>query len=163
LIKSSVCALNSTDGHKILSRDFREFIESLNSNDVRYLVIGSFAMALYGKPRYTKDIGIWIDCTEANAAKLLKALSDFGFGSLQLTVDDFTTPNQVIQLGYPPHRIDLLTSAAGVDFGSCYERRTTFVLDGVDVACIDLDGLKANKRATGRLQDLADVETLDGA
>lgn len=146
----------------ILSLDFKEFIESLNSNDVRYLVIGGYAMALHGKPRYTKDLDVLLDCTVENASRVLKALSDFGFASLGLTAEDFTAPNQLIQLGYPPNRIDLLTSADGIDFKSSYMCKMARSIDGIEVSFISIPNLIANKRATGRLQDLADIETLEG-
>jgi hypothetical protein len=93
----------------MLNQDFKEFIQSLNDNQVRYLVIGGYAVALHGYPRYTKDIDIWIEMTLENAAKLIQALQQFGFGSLGLTSEDFLAPDQVIQLGYPPNRIDLIT------------------------------------------------------
>jgi len=144
----------------LLNQDFKEFIESLNDNRVRYLVVGGYAVALHGHPRYTKDIDIWIEMTPENAKRVVTALQHFGFGSLELTPEDFLTPSQVIQLGYPPRRIDLLTSLAGVDFESCYPERITVFIDGVNVDFIDLANLKKNKLATGRHQDLADLENL---
>lgn len=143
-----------------LSRDFKEFVASLNANGVRYLVAGGYAVAAHGHPRYTKDLDVWIEITSDNARRVLKALADFGLGEIKLTEKDLTTPNQVIQLGYPPHRIDLLTTLDGVDFPECYAARTTLELDGVSVCFIDLENLKRNKRASGRHQDLADVENL---
>lgn len=144
----------------MLNRDFREFVESLNDNRVRYLVIGGYAVALHGHPRYTKDLDIWVEMNPENAARLIKALEQFGFGSLELQAADFLIPDQIIQLGYPPKRIDLLTSAAGVDFASCYTARIEVEIDDVTVVFIDLENLKKNKRAAGRLQDLADLENL---
>jgi len=144
----------------VLNQDFKEFIQSLNDNYVRYLVIGGYAVAFHGYPRYTKDIDIWIDASAANAARMVKALDQFGFGSLGLQTADFITPDQIIQLGFPPNRIDLLTSASGVDFKRCYPARVRVVLDGVPVNFIDLENLKKNKSAAGRLQDLADLENL---
>jgi predicted nucleotidyltransferase len=144
----------------VLNQDFREFIQSLNDNHVRYLVIGGYAVALHGYPRYTKDMDVWIEMSPANAANLLKALEQFGFGSLGLQAADFLVPDQVIQLGYPPNRIDLITSAPGVDFDSCYASRVEVVIDDVTVDFIDLDNLKKSKQAAGRLQDLADLENL---
>lgn len=107
----------------MLNQDFKEFIKSLNDNHVRYLVIGGYAVAFHGHPRYTKDIDVWIEMSPENAARMVKALEQFGFGSLGLKMDDFTTPDQIIQLGYPPSRIDILTTPAGVEFASCYEAR----------------------------------------
>jgi hypothetical protein len=146
----------------MLSQDFKEFIQSLNDNDVRYLVVGGYAVALHGYPRYTKDIDIWIDSSQDNAVKLLYALEQFGFGSVGLKVDDFLEADQIIQLGYPPNRIDLLTSLAGVCFEECYGSKIEVTIEDVAVSFIDIDNLKKNKRVSGRLQDLADVENLGG-
>jgi len=144
----------------LLNQDFKEFIELLNNNDVRYLVVGGYAVALHGHPRYTKDIDIWIELTPENADRVVQALEQFGFGSLGLKPADFLEPSQVIQLGYPPRRIDLLTSLKGVDFNDCYQDRTTIVIEGMNIDFINLANLKKNKQATGRHQDLADLENL---
>lgn len=144
----------------MLNRDFKEFIQSLNDNDVRYLVVGGYAVALHGYPRYTKDIDIWVDMTAENASKILKALDQFGFGSLGVKEAEFTIPDQILQLGYPPGRIDILTTLPGVEFSECYTARIVVDIDGVSVNFIDLENLKKNKKATGRHQDLADLENL---
>jgi len=153
-------ARNSTGGSTVLNQDFKEFVQSLNDNEVHYLVIGGYAVALHGHPRYTKDIDIWIQMTPENADRMVAALNDFGFGSLGLRAEDFLVPDQVIQLGYPPSRIDLITSPPGVDFETCYDSRVQIEIDGVAVSFIDLENLKKSKRAAGRLQDLADLENL---
>ena len=145
----------------MLNRDFKEFIQSLSDNGVRYLVIGGYAVALHGYPRYTKDIDIWIEMSPENAARMVKALEQFGFASLGLQEADFLVPHQMIQLGYPPSRIDLISTPAGVDFESCYASRVEVEIEGVTVHFIDLENLRLNKRATGRLQDLADLEHLE--
>jgi hypothetical protein len=144
----------------MLNPDFKEFIRSLNANGVRYLVIGAYAVALHGHPRYTKDLDVWIERDPENAAKLMQALTQFGFGSLELTAEDFLEPEQVIQLGYPPNRIDLITSPPGVDFDQAYPSRVEVAIDDVPVNFIDLENLKKTKKAAGRLQDLADLENL---
>lgn len=144
----------------MLNQDFKEFITSLNDNRVRYLVIGGYAVALHGYPRYTKDIDIWIEMSSENAARMVKALDQFGFGSLELQASDFQEPDQIIQLGYPPNRIDLVTTPAGVDFERCYASRVEVEIDNVKLNFIDLENLKRSKRAAGRLQDLADLENL---
>lgn len=144
----------------MLNQDFKEFIQSLNDNHVRYLVIGGYAVALHGYPRYTKDIDIWIDMSPDNAANMVRALKQFGFGSLGLKAADFLVPDQIIQLGYPPNRIDLMTTPPGVDFETCYASRVRVVIDDVTVNFIDLENLKKSKKAAGRLQDLADLENL---
>jgi hypothetical protein len=144
----------------VLNQDFKEFIQSLNDNGVRYLVIGGYAVAFHGYPRYTRDIDIWIEMSPDNAARIVRALEQFGFGSLRLKEADFLTPDQIIQLGYPPSRIDLITTASGVDFPDCYASRVDVELDDALVSFVSLEGLKRNKRASGRLQDLADLENL---
>lgn len=144
----------------MLNQDFKEFIQLLNNNQVKYLVIGGYAVAVHGHPRYTKDIDIWIEISEENAQKLVTALTQFGFESLGLTSEDFQTPNQIIQLGYPPNRIDLITNPDGIDFQTCYDSKIEVTLNDVPVKFINLDNLKKNKLASGRLQDLADLEKL---
>jgi hypothetical protein len=128
---------------------------------VCYLLVGGYALAAHSHPRYTKDLGVWIDRDPANADNLILALSQFGFDSLGLTCEDFLQEGQVIQLGYPPARIDILTSADGVDFRDCYAKHSTVTIDGVDVTLIDVESLCKNKLASGRTQDLADVEILN--
>lgn len=145
----------------MLNQDFKEFIQSLNDNQVRYLVIGGYAVALHGYPRYTKDIDIWIETMPENAVNVMQALQQFGFGSLGLTLEDFLAPDQVIQLGYPPNRIDLITTPDGVDFVTCFEAKLEVAIGGMVVNFIDLRNLRINKKASGRLQDLADLENLE--
>lgn len=145
----------------MLSQDFKEFIQSLNDNHVRYLVVGGYAVALHGHPRYTKDLDVWIELSQENAAKLMKALTQFGFGSIGLKAEDFLDPEQIIQLGYPPNRIDLITSLESMNFDSCYAAKVQVQIDHVAVNFIDLENLKKNKKATGRKQDLADLENLE--
>ncbi len=144
----------------MLSGDFREFVQLLNENEVRYLVAGGYAVVIHGYPRFTGDIDIWLHSDADNAARLLRALEAFGLGSIGLTVDALMSPDQVIQLGYPPQRIDLLTSLDGVEFDDCYERRYVVEFEAVPVPFIGLDDLKKNKRATGRLKDQLDLENL---
>ena len=145
----------------VLNRDFREFIQLLNEHDVRYLVVGGYAVAFHGHPRYTKDIDIWFWLNKKNAEKLVNVLREFGFESLGLTQEDFLDPDQVIQLGYPPNRIDILTNLRGVDFEECYASKIEVNIEGTTVKFIDLDNLKKNKKSTGRYQDLADLENLE--
>lgn len=145
----------------MLNQDFKEFIQSLNDNNVMYLVIGAYAVAFYGYPRYTKDIDIWIDMNATNASNIVKALVQFGFESLGLVASDFLVPEQIIQLGVPPNRIDLITTPSGVDFNTCYASRVQVEINDVIVNFIDLENLKKNKQASGRLQDLADLQNLE--
>jgi hypothetical protein len=103
---------------------------------------------------------IWILIHPENAKNVLKVLHEFGFSQLDLTEQDFLTPGNIIQLGYPPHRIDILTQATGVNFEECYSSRISLTIDGLEVNFIDVENLKKNKQAVGRLQDLADLESL---
>ena len=144
----------------MLNKDFKEFAELLNSTGVEYLIVGGYALAAHGHPRYTGDLDIWIRPNDANIDSLLGALARFGFGSLGLTRNDFLQPGAVVQLGYPPSRIDLLTSIDGVEFDLCRARRVVMMISGVDLPIIGLDEFRANKRASGRAKDLADLESL---
>ncbi len=144
----------------ILTRDFREFIECCVARDVRFLVVSGYALAAHGYPRATKDLDVWLWPDPDNADRVLEALDDFGFGSLHLTRDDFLEDEAVIQLGYPPLRIDLLTSISGVAFTDCWQRRIVVDVGGIEADFIALDDLIANKLASGRPQDLLDAATL---
>jgi predicted nucleotidyltransferase len=143
----------------MLNRDFREFAGLLDARGVDYLIVGGYALAAHGHPRYTGDIDFWVRPEPQNIARLLQALQDFGFGSLGLSAADFVA-DSVVQLGQPPRRIDLLTSIDGVDFAACFTRRDSVVVDGVRLDIIGLEDFKTNKRAAGRLKDLADLESL---
>ena len=145
----------------MLTPDFKEFAALLNSNKVEYLIVGGYALAAYGHPRYTGDLDFWIGTAEENADRVLAALNQFGFGSLGIRREDLTEPGQVIQMGFPPSRIDLLTSIDGVSFGPCYQRRLVFNVDGLQLGFIALDDFKINKKAVGRHRDLADLEILE--
>jgi len=123
--------------------------------------VGGYAVAFHGHPRYTKDIDIWIWVNQSNAKKVLKALNEFGFSSLGLTEEDFLEPGYVIQLGYPPNRIDILTQVTGLEFDFCYSSKMQLDIDGITVDFIDLENLKKNKKAVSRFQDLADLENLE--
>lgn len=145
----------------LLTPDFREFLGFLNQNQVRYLLIGGYAVGLHGHPRYTKDLDIWVEASQENAEKVIKAIGAFGFTSLELQSEDFLKPGMFVQIGYPPVRIDLLTKPAGVEFAECFENRQEVEVDGIRVPLISLEDLRKNKRASGRNQDLADLEKLE--
>ncbi len=144
----------------ILNKDFREFVESLNANEVRYLVVGGYAVAIHGYPRYTKDLDIWVDLSGENAEHIVQAIREFGFGSLGLTSEDFLGTDQIIQFGYPPNRIDLLTSLPGVEFESCFKNLIPVDIGGITASFIGLSDLRRNKAASGRPQDIADIDNL---
>lgn len=144
----------------MLNNDFKEFIQLLNVHSVRYLVVGGYAVAFHGHPRYTKDIDIWILLDKTNAKKMLDVLNVFGFSSLGLTEDDFLKKDNIIQLGNPPNRINILTDLSGVIFDECYPQKKNINIDGVAINFIDVESLIQNKKASGRHQDLADIENL---
>ena len=143
-----------------LEEDLSEFVELLNALEVRYVVVGAFAVAYHGYPRYTGDIDLFIERSSENARKIVNALEQFGFGELGLSVDDFLHPDQVIQLGVAPNRIDLLTFLSGVSFEEVWATREQVALAGLSVPMISKELLKRNKAASGRSKDLADLEEL---
>jgi hypothetical protein len=146
---------------KFLSPDFVEFIECCDRREVRFLIVGGYAVAAHGHPRATKDLDVWVLVDPGNAERLVRALDDFGMGSVGLTPADFMEPDVVVQLGYPPLRIDLLTSVTGVAFAECWENRVVLDVGGVEAGFISLPDLIANKRAAGRPQDLVDADVLE--
>jgi len=145
----------------VLNKDFREFIELLNANSVKYLIVGGYAVGFHGYPRYTKDLDVWILASEDNAENILNALEQFGFGNVGLQKQDFLKPDEFVQLGYLPNRIDIVMSCDGVDFNSCFNSRKEVIVDGLTINFIDLENLKKNKKASGRPQDLADLDNLE--
>jgi hypothetical protein len=144
----------------VLNKDFREFIALLNKNSVKYLIVGGYAVAFHGHPRYTKDIDIWLWVDNTNAENIITSLNEFGFNLPGLSKEDFLKKGNVIQLGYPPNRIDLLTEVSGLDFASVYPDKVEVVIDKIKLNFIDIENLKVNKKASGRFQDLADLENL---
>lgn len=145
----------------MINKDFKEFIELLNKNNVKYLVVDGYALAFHGYPRYTKDIDFWVWVDKKNAENIVKTLQDFGFSSLDIKEEDFLSPGYVVQLGQPPSRIDLLTSVTGLEFEECYATKVHTNIQGSEVDFIDLENFKKNKKAVGRYQDLADLENLE--
>jgi hypothetical protein len=143
-----------------LQKDLKEFVELLNGLDVRFLIVGAFAVAYHGYPRYTSDIDIFVEKSVENAELLIKAIHEFGFGDIGLSKDDFMQKDQVIQLGVAPNRIDVMTSISGVSFEEAWSSRELDEVGGVKLPFISRDMLKRNKQATGRSQDLADLEHL---
>ena len=143
-----------------LQQDLREFIELLSAHEVRFVIVGAFAVAHHGYFRYTSDIDLYVDRSPANAEKLLSAVRKFGFADLNLTADDFQAKDQVIQFGVAPNRIDVMTFLSGVDFDEVWRSREEAELDGIKVSFISKELLKKNKAASARPQDLADLEYL---
>ena len=145
----------------LLPSDFNEFLKLLNKNEVRYLLVGGHAVGYHGHVRGTADMDIWVDATGENPDRILAALSEFGFSGPQVTADMFREPGCIIRMGVPPIRIELLTSVSGVDFVECYNARELVEWNDVIVSVISLPMLKLNKRASGRLKDLDDLDHLD--
>src|SRR3972149_6754780 len=125
-----------------LPRDFKDFLQLLNSADVEYLLVGGYAVGVHGYPRTTGDMDIWIAANTKNADKVTRVLLAFGFSAETVKPEMFTKANQVVRMGLPPVAIDVITSAAGVDFTSCYSRRRIQTIDGVDISVIHPDDLK---------------------
>ncbi len=143
-----------------LPPDFKEFLRLLNAHKVEYLLIGGYAVGYHGYPRATADMDIWVAVYPANADRIVAVLKEFGFDLPDLSPDLFLREWQIIRLGVPPVRIEIATTISGVNFGECYGQRVEGTLDGVAVNVIDLEHLKRNKKASGRHQDLADLEHL---
>ena len=140
----------------------REFIELLNSRGVDYVIVGAHSLAFHGCPRYTGDLDILIRPSPENAAKIVPLLRDFGFGASDFKESDFTEPEQIIQIGRVPQRIDLLTSISGVEVADAFRDRISTDLGGVPVFMLSKELLIRNKRAVGRPQDIADLHALEG-
>ena len=143
-----------------LDRDFQEFVELFLAHEVQFLIVGGYALAAHGHPRYTKDLDVWVWVDPANAERIIKALDDFGFGDLGLTADDFEQRDMVVQLGAEPNRIDILTYASGLEFSEAYANRVYFAVGGTQVPFISVEDLRRNKLATGRPRDIADAADL---
>jgi predicted nucleotidyltransferase len=143
-----------------LAPDFKEFLQLLRSAKIEYLLIGGYAVGHYGFPRATADLDIWVANHDENASRLVEVLRKFGFDVPALKKSLFQEPGHVVRMGVPPVRLEILSSIDGVDFQECYPRRQVAEIDGVEVNVIGLADLKANKRASGRHQDLNDLEKL---
>ncbi|MDP2606431.1 MAG: nucleotidyltransferase [Deltaproteobacteria bacterium] len=140
--------------------DFKELLGFFNDHRVSYLIVGGYALAFHGAPRFTGDLDIFIKPDHENAQRIVAALGAFGFASLGLTAEDFERPDQVIQLGVAPVRIDLITSITGVSWDDAFTGRASSNFGGVPVHYIGREQFILNKRATGRIKDLADLEAL---
>lgn len=141
--------------------DFEEWFGCLNRHRVDYVVVGGYAVGHHGHPRYTADLDVWYRVDEGNVARLLEALEEFGFGSLGLKPADFLRAGNVIQLGYPPEQIDLLTRVSGLTWEEAARDRSVGTYGEAEVPYLGLRSLLKNKRATGRAKDLGDLEELD--
>jgi len=143
--------------------DFRDLLELFNSHQVEFMLVGGYALAFHGAPRYTGDMDIFVHASSSNCVRIIAALSEFGFGSAGLTAEDFQVENTVVQLGVPPVRVDIVTSLTGVSWEEAYSNRVQGKYGDVSVFYIGLEQFISNKKAIGRLKDLADLEALGEA
>ena len=141
-------------------KDYEELLKLFNKNKVRYCIVGAFAVALYARPRYTKDMDVLVEPSIENARRIVKSLNEFGFRSLGLREEDFSQENKIIQLGYEPVRVDIITSIGGCDFKQVWENRKVSSYGKEKVFFIGIDELIKNKKASGRKQDEVDLDIL---
>jgi hypothetical protein len=144
-----------------VEKDYEEFISCLNKHNVKYCIIGAFAVAFYAKPRYTKDIDILVEPGEDNARRILKVLEEFGFGELSISIEDLMQKGNILQLGYEPLRIDLLNKLEGFQFQDIWQNRVTGDYGSEKVYFIGLDDLIKNKKMSARPSDKIDIELLE--
>ena len=144
----------------MLNKHFQEFIELLDQHQVRYLLVGGYAVGFHGFPRYTGDLDIFIAISERNSERILKAFRDFGFPDLGLTKEDFLEEEIVVEIGREPMKIQVLTGIDGVTFEECYEGKADLDISGVKVPFIGFDELLRNKEASSRSKDKIDLEEL---
>jgi hypothetical protein len=143
-----------------LDRNFIDFLKLLNSHAVEYLVIGGYAVGYHGCVRATGDLDIFVGGSRKNAKKLVGVFREFGFATPELTEELFMAPGKIVRIGVPPLRVEVLNRISGVFFAKCYKKRLEETIGGVRICFIDRASLLANKRAAGRLKDLADIEAL---
>ncbi len=143
-----------------LPPDFREFLSLLHTHRVNYLLVGGYAVAAHGYPRFTGDMDVWIQTNTKNGENVFKVCREFGFDVPNLRVELFADPKQMTRMGHPPLRIEILNSVSGLSFEAAWENRIECDWDGVPVTLISLCDLRTNKLASGRLKDLADLENL---
>ncbi len=141
-------------------QDFKELLKLFNAHNVEYVIVGGYALAFHGVPRYTGDIDLLIKPEQKNAHKVLNALKDFGFGALDLSINDFSSPGKVVQLGVSPVRIDIITSLTGVTWEQVASNRVNGIYGDIPVYYIGKEEFIANKKAISRHKDLADIEAL---
>jgi hypothetical protein len=143
-----------------MNPDFVDLLREFVAADVRFLVVGAYALAIHGRPRGTADLDVWVDPTAANARSVIRALASFGAPLQDVAEDDFTRPGITYQMGVPPGRIDVLTDLTGLTFAEAWDERERGAFGDLQVDYIGRAAFIRNKRATGRLRDLADIEGL---
>ncbi len=144
----------------MLNEDYKDMLQCLLDEKVKFLLVGAYAVAVYGYPRATKGIDFFVRAESGNASNLMRALARFGAPLIDVSAADFSAEGIVFQIGNSPRRIDILTRISGVSFEQAYANRKIVSVEGIDVPVISIEDLIANKRATGRMQDLADIEKL---
>lgn len=144
-----------------MNQDFLDLLRAFAAADVRYMLVGAYALAVHGRPRATGDLDVWIDATPENARRMMAALRSFGAPLADVTEDDFAREGIVYQLGLPPARVDILTQLSGLSFADAWPNRIRRPFGSVEADFIGLRDLVTNKRATGRTKDLADIEGLE--
>jgi predicted nucleotidyltransferase len=145
-----------------LPPDFRDFLQFLNEEKVEYLLIGGWAVAYHGAPRYTADIDVWVAMDADNARRIIKALERFGFTHGEVSEADFLRDGAIIRMGMIPSRIEIMNRISGVEFRQCYEKRLDVEIEGLRIPVISLEDLLTNKRSSRRGKDIIDVEHLTG-
>lgn len=143
-----------------VQQDFRDLLALFNKHEVEYIIVGAYALAFHGAPRYTGDLDILVKPEPANAGSIVRALHEFGFGTVGLTEGDFEQAGRVVQLGYAPVRVDIMTSITGLSWEQARSGRVHGPFGDVSVYYVGRDDLIANKRALGRKKDLADLEAI---
>ena len=141
--------------------DFVELLRAFAAADVRFMIVGAYALGLHGRPRATGDLDVWVDATPENATRVLRALAEFGAPLHDLTADDLSREGITYQIGLPPLRIDILTTLTGITFSEAWPHRVRGNLGDVEVDFIGRADFIRNKRATGRHRDLGDIEGLE--
>lgn len=145
---------------KQLPPDFKEFLKLCLDHEVRFLVVGGLAVVHHGHPRLTLDMDLWMERSVENGKRVIEVLKAFGFADPGITPEQFARDSQIIRMGFKPTVIELFNRLPGVDFAACYERRVFAKIGRLHVPFISLEDLKTNKRASGRLKDLQDLEEL---
>ncbi len=143
-----------------IPQEFKEFLSILNSNKVDYILIGGYAINIYGYSRPTDDIDIWIKMQADNSKRIKQSLIDFGFDESKVDADFFLKDNKILRIGFAPLRLEIITTIDGVEFDDCFTNSTIQEVDGIEIRVISLDDLKKNKKASGRLKDLDDLHKL---
>lgn len=143
-----------------MNPDFVDLLRAFSDADVRFLIVGAYALAHHGRPRATGDLDVWVEATPENAERVLRALAAFGAPLQDVSMSDFAQPGVVYQIGVPPGRIDILTELSGLQFAEAWPTREAGTFGGVAVDFIGREAFLRNKRATGRMKDLGDIEDL---